>query len=241
MALRSVAPGRMLLATAMTALLAVPTTIAAQVTAGHTDDFEDGTTQGWIVGAAFSPPNPAPPTVVETGGSGGDGDAYLRLTAIGGDGPGSRLSVLNLGSRWSGDWLAAGITHVQMDAINLGSTDLFLRIMIADPTMGPPTNVAFSAAPILVPTGADWMRITFPIFGPQGLIAVEGSLDAALSGATELRLFHSEEFAFPPAPIVATLGVDSITASVVPEPGTFILLASGMAALVALGRRRRAG
>ncbi|HEY0972315.1 MAG TPA: PEP-CTERM sorting domain-containing protein [Gemmatimonadales bacterium] len=230
---------RRLLATAATAMLVVPATVTAQITAGQTDDFEDGTTQGWIVGAAFDPPNPAPPTNVATGGPGGDGDSFLRLTALGGDGPGSRLSVLNLNAQWSGDWLAAGITHVQMHAINMGSTDLFLRIMIADPIPGPPTNVAFSATPIFVPAGSDWMRISFPLFGPGGLVAVEGSLDAALSGATELRLFHSEEFTFPPPAVEAVLGVDNITAAVVPEPGTFILLGSGIVVLLAIGRRGR--
>ncbi len=228
------------LALALLALALAPDPAAAQVTAGQVDTFEDGTTNGWTVGLGpGGGGSPVPPVNVPTGGPGGDGDAFMRLTAIGGDGPGSRLSALNIGNQWAGDYLAAGVTHIRMDAINLGSTEIFLRIMVADPIPGPPVNVAFSFTPIVLPPGSGWLSIAFPLFGPDGLVAVEGTLEGALANATELRIFHNVEFAFTPSPVVATLGVDNITAAVVPEPGTFLLLCSGLLVLVLLRNHPR--
>lgn len=226
----------------MLALPALPTVAAGQIVPGQRDTFEDGTTQGW--GAAIMPGvvHPAPPVNVPAGGPGGADDAFLRLTSIGGTGagiePGSRLSTLNVGNQWTGDYLAAGITHIELDAINLGSTDLLLRILISDPLMGPPANIAVSAVGIPLAPGGSWTHLAFPLFGPGGLIANLGSVSAALMNATELRVYHSETPALPPTPVAAQLGVDNITASVVPEPASLLLVATGMLALIAIGRRR---
>lgn len=87
-------------------------------------------------------------------------DNYLLLTAVGGNGPGNRLTVINA-SQWAGDYLAAGITGIWMDVINLGNSDLALRLLLEDPLGGPPTNVAFSSDPIAVPTGSGWKPVKF--------------------------------------------------------------------------------
>src|SRR5688500_14521637 len=65
------------------------------VTLGQIDTFEDGTTQGWIGGLGIMGNHPTPPANA-LGGLAGPNDNYLRLTSIGGGGPGGRLSVLNL-------------------------------------------------------------------------------------------------------------------------------------------------
>ena len=83
------------------------------------DDFEDGTTAGWHVGDPGA--HPAPPVNVSTGGPAGAGDAYLQLEALGGGGPGSRLSVLNL-SQWTGDFTS--VPAIGMDVNNFGPDDL---------------------------------------------------------------------------------------------------------------------
>src|SRR3954447_19404395 len=94
-------------ASLLAACLAVPA--RADLTLGQTDTFEDRTTQGWTAGGIIpGTVVPVPPTNIPTGGPAGVDDNFLQLTALGGDGPGSRLSSFNL-SRWSGDYLAAGI------------------------------------------------------------------------------------------------------------------------------------
>jgi hypothetical protein len=206
---------------------------AAAVTLGQVDDFEDGTTQGWIINLlGFG--GGTPPANVPDGGPGGAGDSFLLLTSNGTPGPGGRLVAINA-SQWSGDYLAAGVTGISASVRNLGATDLALRLYFADPTTGSPTNEAISTDAILLPTGGAWTDVVFPIL-PDDLTALTGSVEAALSGATQLRLLHSALAVFPPNAITAQLGVDAISA--IPEPGAGALLGLGLAALAALRRPR---
>ncbi len=200
------------------------------------DTFSDGTTQGWGVG---DPGHPAPPANVATGGPGGAGDAYLSLTSFGGVGPGSRLSVLNF-SQWTGDYLSAGLTTIQMDVNNFGQTDLYLRLLLVNfpDNPGPPTDVAWTLIPVIVAAGSGWQTVQFNL---SSLFAPIGTIAGALSGVSELRLFHSVAPVFGgpgmgAQPIAAQLGVDNIQA--VPEPATLLLFGTGVAALA---RSRRSG
>ncbi|QDV33874.1 PEP-CTERM sorting domain-containing protein [Tautonia plasticadhaerens] len=220
-----------------------PSAAFADPIVGQVDDFEDGTTQGWTVNFAGMAPPPADalPTVVSTGGPGGAADSFLMLTSLGGNGPGSRLSVGNLDPRWTGDYLAAGVRAITMDVNNFGSTELALRLAFEDPTAGPPSNVAFSTDALIVPTGSGWMTVTF-LIGPGDLTAGLGDVDAALTGATLIRLYHSPDPNFPnpvsPIPaVVAQLGIDNI--AVVPEPASLVLTVTGLIGLCSSIRRRR--
>jgi hypothetical protein len=220
-------------------LLALGLALPAQaVSLGQIDTFEDGTTQNWVT-ALLGSPNPAPPVNVPTGGPAGVDDNFLLLTALGGNGPGSRLSGINL-SQWAGDYLAAGVNTLRMDVNNLGAVDLSLRLMFADPMAGPPANVAFTDA-ILVPAGGGWTPISF-FFSPASLISGLGDVTTALTNTTEIRLYHSPVPNFPnpvfPIPTVtAQLGVDNIQAQAVPEVPPGMLLSMGLGALPLLQRR----
>jgi len=183
---------------------------------------------------------PGPSPLVATGGPGGAGDSFLQLKAIGGSGPGSRLTVINI-RQWTGDFLAAGITGLGMDLNNFGSTDLSLRLLFSDAEGGPPVNLAFSTVPLLLPAGSGWTPAFFPIDSAD-LSLGHGSVTAALHHTTELRFYHSLATTFPGEAITASLGVDNITAT--PEPTSALLLGSGLAALYSLktwrGRKPRA-
>ena len=214
---------------------------AFAVVLGQTDTFEDGTTSNWIINASGfgTPPVGALPVNVATGGPAGANDNFLQLTSLGGSGAGSRLTVNNL-AQWTGDYIAAGIDAIAMDLRNLGPNDLYLRLLFADPAGGPAANVAFSATPVLLPAGGDWVSVLFAI-STGDLTAGLGNVTSALTGATEVRLFHSVSDAFPGGEIVASLGVDNIEArqtTTVPEPATLALFGLGLAGIGAMRRRK---
>lgn len=204
------------------------------------DTFEDGTTQGWIVNLLGMGVHPAPPVNVPTGGPGGADDNYLLLTAVGGVGQASRMTGMNL-AQWTGDYLAAGFNAIALHANNFGPDDLHLRLAFEDPLIGPPTNIAFSTDPIVVPAGSGWVPIAFPI-APAFLTAGLGTVNAALANTTLLRIYHSVGANFPnpvvPIPSVsAELGLDNIR--VIPEPSSLLLVAGGLAALARRRQRSR--
>ena len=237
--------GKRVLALALAALLgALPSTASAQISAGQLSNFQDGTTQGWQINLlGLVPPPPATlPVNVPSGGPAGATDRYLQLTSIGGSGPGpqpgSKLMVLNP-AFWGGDWLAAGITSVRLNAINLGNTDLLLRFLVEDAMMAPPTNIAISSTPLSLTAGSGWQSLEFPLFGPGGLAPFLGSVNAALTNTTIVRIYHSPTFVDQPISVVAQMGLDNITAvgRTVPEPSTFLLLGAGGLGLWLVRRR----
>ena len=227
---------RSLIAVTLLTLAVAPT---YGVTIGQIDDFEDGTTMGWDIGP--DGPDVVRPINIPSGGPAGVGDAYLSLTALGGNGPGSKLSVINT-AQWTGDYIGSGVGQISMALNNLGSTDLFIRLLLVGP-FGPmgPESIAFTDA-VHVPTGSGWQNASFDI-SPAALTAGFGTASGALSAVTELRLFHNPDpfFTGPGGNAIpsvqANLGVDNIQA--VPEPSSILLLISGMGALLC-GRASRA-
>lgn len=219
---------------------------AAAITIDQIDTFEDGTTQGWFAGGGpLGGSPPVPPVNVSTGGPTGVGDNFLAVTATGGSGPGSRLVTMNA-SQWSGDFIAAGIGSISMNVINLGNSDLALRLLFEDPTGGPPTNSAVSHAAVSLAAGSGWQSVVFSILDAD-LDALTGSVEGALRATTLMRLFHGPDAAFPPTSVTGVLGIDNIRAhggrppttptTPVPEPSTWALGLVGL--LVLTGARWR--
>ena len=131
----------------------LPPAVCSAVTLGQIDDFQDGTTQGWLVGFPG-----VQPVNVATGGPAGAGDHYLLLTADGGPGPqdpNNKLVVINQ-TQWNGNFLAAGVNAINMWVNNLGATDLYLRLYVADDLIRQPTNTAISTNPVFLGAGSGW-------------------------------------------------------------------------------------
>lgn len=229
-----------LLTVGSVSMLLLHSSVASALAIDQTDTFEDGTTQGWQVGL-LGAWHPAPPTNVPDGGPLGAGDNYLRLTSTGGVGPGSRLAAINIAAQWAGDYLATGVTTISMDLKNFGSTDLFMRLYLENPTVGPPTDQAITTARVL-PVGGDWTHVEFAV-DTASLVKLAGDVGTLLANVTALRLFHGPADAFPGPAAVAVLGVDNIratSAQTVPEPSALGLSMLGLAAILA-SRRKRAG
>jgi hypothetical protein len=232
------------LAVALAAAPAAPA--AAQVTAGQVDDFTGPSADGWFFGGGPVGVPVTPAAVVATGGPAGAGDAYMRLTATGLEGPGGRLTILNA-AQWGGNYTAAGVGAIAMDVRNAGNTALSLRVFLEVIGAMGPTDIAYSTSPVTLAAGGNWTRVVFPLVGGLTSAPFPGSSVAdALGGATVLRLAHSPNPLAEGGPVpavAAELWVDNVTAvAVVPEPSALLLLATGVAATLAVrGVSRRRG
>lgn len=213
---------------------------AHAVAIGQVDTFEDGTTQNWVVGL-LGAAHPAPPVNVATGGPAGAGDHFLRLTAVGGQGAGSRLAAINL-AQWAGDYAGVGVAAISLDLINLGATDLAIRLYLENPRGAPPTDEAVTDAMTLA-AGGGWTRAVFAV-DPGSLTVLAGDVGVLLGDVTALRLVHAPLAEFPGPAVTGVLGVDNITAqgaTAVAEPPALTLAAAGLLGLAAWTRRRRLG
>ena len=230
----------LLTAIALMIAIAIAPATAYGASIGLRDTFQDNTTDNWFAGGlGLGMVPPVPPQVVATGGPNGALDEYLKITATGNAGqPGSRIVAIN-GTQWAGNYLASGISTIEMDLKNLGTTDLTIRLQFEDPMGGPPVDEAVTTFGAFLPAGSDWTHVAFGI-SVADLTAILGNPNTALGNTTLLRIIDSPT-ATDAVTIAGTLGVDNITASAVPEPATMLFTATGLVALAAKYRRRRAG
>ena len=181
--------------------------IVLAVTPGQWDNFQDGTTQGWSHGA----PSQNPPENIPDGGPSGIGDSFLQIQSKGGGGPGSKLVAFNT-TQWTGDYIAAGVTVISAHLNNLGDTDLEMRLQLSDPVSFKGKKGFVSKNSIPLPAGSGW---TVAVFHIEAGDLIDPTGDGDLSNVPKLWLFHNPSPDNPDSapPIVATLGVDNITAA----------------------------
>jgi hypothetical protein len=201
---------------------------AAAVVLGNIDDFQDGTTQGWESGFL----NPNPPILVADAGRTGPGDDALQITSTGIGSPGSRFAAFNR-LQWAGDYAAAGVELIVLEVNNIGSTALDVRIALEG---AGGRFVTTDSVP--VPAGSGWTLIWLWI-GAGDLTSAGGSdVEATLGAVFEMRVISAASPTFQGDAIAAQGLIDNVIAA--PEPGGSVLLASGLALLALLSRRRRA-
>jgi hypothetical protein len=141
--------------------------------------------------------------------------------------PGGRLTAIQRGASWTGDYIAAGVTGIAMDVNNLGTTDLVLQLYFTGPN-----GTAISSTGVTLPSGAGWTHIVLPAAAGD-LTGLIGTVEGALGNVAELRLMHNDTTDFPPSPINGSLAIDNIT--VVPEPAAVAVM--GLAILLSMVRR----
>ncbi len=208
---------------AAAAIVVMASLPAQAIVIGTLDNFQDLTTQGWEGAAPVNQPS---------GGPAGVGDAFLQITSTGGNGPGSRLATDNSAPRWTGDYLSAGVTAIEADFLNLGTTTLEMRIVVFHGSI----NRFTSTVADVVPADGAWHHMVFALdAGSLTRVLGTDTYEQALSSVDNLMLRHNS--GSPSAggtPIASSLGIDNIQA--VPAPGPAGLLA---VAVGALSRRRR--
>ena len=218
------------LAVVIVCLFAV--TQARAVTLGQTDTFETlNDTENWAGGDGISVPLPISAQQVASGGPGGAADGYLQIGSNA-----YHLGTKNV-AQWAGDYLAAGITAVDMDVNHLNPTDpVQLRVLVDGPG-----GIFASAGLTPTLTGDAWQHLSFGLTAAD-LIHVTGGTNnvaSTLSAVSRLQVRHDYQTPRPPGAhpphITATLGLDNIEA--VPEPASALFLAVGFAG--AAYRRKR--
>lgn len=180
-------------------------------------------------------------TTVSADGPGGVDDTYMELS----------VSEFHLGaanrSQWSGNYLAEGITSIEMDLNYLAGPDpANVRLMIWG-------DGGVWGSSSITPVSTGWSHYSFSL-APEDLVLVSLDIDRRSQGtasgvlndtlSTVNTLLFRNDSEIPTIPgshpphITATIGVDNIEA--IPEPGTLaLLLFSGGGIYLARGRRRK--
>ncbi len=194
-----------LLGPLLIALLAPAAALGIEL--GQLDDFEDNTLAGWRKGANTQ----NAPQNVESGGPAGSGDNYLENSSTGGVGPDSRQAIINT-AQWIGDYTAAGVGEVRLQARNGGETMLFMRIAIEG---GPGLLSWFSSTQsIMLPADGQWYELSFGL-AEADLTRVTGtqSLGDVLANVTEFRVLSNQAGPnFRGEVVNSVLGLDNVAA-----------------------------
>jgi hypothetical protein len=201
------------------------------VSVGQLADFQGGTTANWQNGAVG---NAIAPVNVATGGPLGAGDRYLRI-ASDGSGAGGKLTVFNR-DQWLGDYVAEGVTSIEVDLRNEGNVALSIRLAFKT---GPGTSGVggFLSQTMLLPVGSGWQHFSISL-APGALIPINNPGPWASFFIGEVRFIHQVGSSnLTGDNVVGRLGIDNIR--VVPEPATLALFAGGALVLAARLRRSR--
>ena len=211
------------------AILAVALCVArldASVVLGQSDTFQTSDAMGWTIG----PNGGFVPAVISTGGPQGANDGYLQLISTGGSKQNSKLVMYNP-FQWTGNFVSAGVTRMDLDMANFGPNALSMRVGFQD-NVGSEFS---STVPYPLPADGQWHHASFDM-SPSAFTLIQGGSTAsqALSNVGVLRLLSSTNPAYIADTIAATVGFDNITA--VPEPGVGGVIAG--CALLLVKRRR---
>ena len=158
-------------------------TISWAISGSQTDDFEDGTKQGWTDGLGGN-------NVVNitAGGPLGTNDNFLQISS-GSFGGASRLITFN-DTQWIGNYTAAGVTQIAMDLKNFSGGTLPIRIAIREGTGGSGTPGYSSTNPFNLLADGQWHHAVFPL---SLMTPINGPLPLStdLASVADFRLLSS--------------------------------------------------
>ena len=133
------------------AILAFAPSASRGITLGQIDTFEANSASGWV----------APHFVqILTGGPGGASDHYL-MSFPGGSGPNIQLTFDNR-IQWSGNYLAAGVTGIEMDLMT-SSRAMQVRVAFRNPAALDANNSYGTTAAFTLPPDSQWHHATFSL------------------------------------------------------------------------------
>lgn len=174
---------------------------ARAVTLGFKNDFEDATTQGWANGSGV-----ADPSNINTGGPLGANDNFLRVISDN-SGSGGKLTCFNNSATWLGNYLLAGVTALEMDFKNFGTSALTMRIAFKSGTGGSATPGYSTTTGIVVPADGTWHHVSFAISASSMTgINSPAAFNTFMTNPGQLRILHSANPSITGDNITANLG-----------------------------------
>jgi len=184
--------------------------VMSQVVANQVDDFEDGTTQNWIIGnpdgATF------PPINVATGGPAGTDDNFFEYTSTGEGAAGSKMVIFNSNEQWSSNFTSENIVAVKFD-VSVLTNNLNLRVAF----QGPGGTQICTTNAVAVTAGSGWATVAIPITESDFTIVQVGggtSIADVLTSVFSMRILSSNTPTWAaPDNIAATLRLDNIIPS----------------------------
>lgn len=193
------------------------------------DNFQGGTTMGWTEGIS----SPNPPVNLADAGAAGVGDHVLQNVASGGGGAGSKMVMSNSDSRWTGDYLTAGITGVSLFLANSGATPLDIRLGFTDGSTRIGSTTAYT-----LPADSTWYTTLFDVSpGAMSVISGPGSFTDVMGSVTTFRILDATSGpSWRGDSVAGDLRVDNIQA--VPEPSSMALFGLGLTLLLSSRRRK---
>jgi hypothetical protein len=215
---------------------APPAVMAQPILLGQIDTFQDGSTNNWTNGPLFPDPVNVP-----NGGPQGVGDRFLQVTS-GGLGNPPRITTFNV-TQWTGNYISAGVTQVEMDLRNFTGSALQMRWALRQVNGNQFTPGYVSTVPFNLPPDGQWHHAVF-LLDTASLTPINNPapLSTFLTTVGEGRMLHSVTPSLLGEAGSFQFGVDNILAAgaAVPEPTTWAMMVCSGACVGWWWSRRKA-
>ena len=223
---------------------------AVVVLPGMIDDFETGTTMSWVKGS--SPRSDATSLPPINLANGDESNRFLEVHSHGGipdplfRDAHSRMVFFNE-AQWAGDYSQIGSISMKMKAVS--TDDLYMRLAIYDSGPDRVYSRYVSTAPTILTADGEWHEISLSLLAKDlSRFRGERTAEDVLTDVSHLRILSSKDYAeaWGIDKIIATLGVDDITAvaisspvATVPVPAAIWFMFSALLGLAGLSRNRK--
>ena len=158
----------------------LPPSASAVPPIGFREDWPGTSLQGWG-GGSQTYENPG------TGGAEGAGDGYLR---IGNSLTAYHLGTVNLDASYSGNWTAAGITHIKVSLNDVGTDDaLAIHFIFAN------AYTTYQYNPPFNPLHNQWSEFTVNLANPGAFTRIIGTGSFAETIASVDRIHFRHDLA----------------------------------------------